>query len=42
MGTGSEDHVALSHVSILSMHVSSMVVDARFGRAAACCFDTNP
>ena len=41
-GTGSEDHVALSHVSILSMHVSSMVVDARFGRAAACCFDTNP
>ena len=36
MGTGSEDHVALSHVSILS------IVDARFGRAAACCFDTNP
>ena len=38
----SEDHVALSHVCILSMHVSGMVADARFGRAAACCLDTCP
>ena len=41
-GTGSGGHVALSHVCILSMLVSSMVADARFGRAAARCFDTNP
>ena len=41
-GTDSEDHVALSHIRIPSMHVSSMVADARFGRAAACCLHTNP
>jgi len=40
-GTDSEDHVALSHVCIPSMHVS-LVADARFGRAAACCLHTNP
>ena len=42
MGTDSEDHVALSHVCIPSMHVSGMVADARFGRAAACCLGTCP
>ena len=41
-GTGSGGHVAVPYVCILSMHVSSMVADARFGRAAACCLDTNP
>jgi len=41
-GTDSEDHVALSHACISSMHVSSMVADARIGRAAACCVHTNP
>ena len=41
-GTDSEDHVALSHVCIPSMHVSGMVADACFGRAAACCSDTCP
>jgi len=40
--TDSEDHAALPHVCIPSMHLSSMVADVRFGRAAACCLHTNP
>ena len=41
-GTDSEDHVALPHVFIPSVHVSSMVAGARFGRAVACCLHNNP